>query len=117
VIHAVQEEEGAWVHTHGLCDFELAELEIRDIPRFLSKEAGSVLNEIAGYMLNSERPVRVDDLINLDPIGVVLVRRAVPRPGLVEDHYDHERWTVVDAPESMVHCELCRSSLAGTGSS
>ena len=113
-IHVVQADT-AWVHTHGLQDFGLAELEIRDVPRFLGMLAGRLLNDVADYMLNPERPVLVNDLIEIDDMGFVQVVPAVPQQGLIPGHYDHERWTVIDAPLSLCRCETCEAKARAYG--
>jgi hypothetical protein len=114
VIDAVQAET-AWVHTHGLRELGLPELEIRDVPRFMSAFAGELLNEIADYLLDPERPVRVGDLIELEPMGLIQLVPAEPQEYIIEGHYDHERWAIVDAPLEMCRCPVCQAKAKAPG--
>jgi hypothetical protein len=98
-----------WVHTHGLQALGLPELEIRGVaPRFLMPAAAMLLSNIADYMVNGGRRVAVGDAMVLDELTFVRVARAEPIPGEA-DHYQHERWTVLEVPESC--CPLCDDSV------
>ena len=99
-----------WVHTHGLEALGLPELELRGVtPRFLMPAAAMLLSNIADYMANGGRRVAVGDAMVLDELTFVRVARAEPIPGEA-DHYRHERWTVLEVPESC--CPLCDESAA-----
>jgi hypothetical protein len=109
-IHGVYEDDGLWMHTHGLADHGLPELEIRGLPRFFFVEGGSLLNALADYLLNEPRPVKPFDYISLDgPRGgtlIQLVPAEVREP--ITGHYDHPRLTVQDPPpELCCDCDIC----------
>lgn len=56
-IHEVSEDEDDsmfWVHTHGLRQFELPELEVRHVPPDLVGPTGSFLNGMGEWMLSGE---------------------------------------------------------------
>ena len=98
-------EAGGWVHTHGLEEFGLPELEIRSVPHvFLLPCAAVIVTEVADYLLNGERPVALGDSLVLDDMTFLRVCKLGPLPDHA-DHYVHERWTIVDVPPS--YCPLC----------
>src|SRR5258706_7858742 len=46
-----------WPHTHGMDAHGLPELELRDIPGFLARDAGAILRQVCDYLMTSEKPV------------------------------------------------------------
>lgn len=94
-IHFVQTgEHKGWVHTHGLCDFDIPELEIRGVPTFLMEAAAGILQTIALTTLNAEPgAVKLREDV---ATSAVTVFRLVKLPLLDEDAHPGERWTVVE---------------------
>jgi hypothetical protein len=92
-----------WVHTHGMADLGLPELEIRGIHDFLAEDAARLLKEVCGYMQTSERPVRLGETMSTGPRTAFRFVKAALIPGN-EDHYDDERWQLVDIERS---CDCC----------
>jgi len=105
-VHIVTEETGIWAHTHGLAAYGLPELEVRDAPSYLATPAGTLLNAVADYLLNSGKTVRVGEGIRVDGYGTLTLEAAVPQVPFA-DHYDHERWTVRSVPFGEL-CECCQ---------
>lgn len=96
---------GGWVHTHGLEQFGLPELEIRSVSHvLLLPSAAVILTEVADYLLNGERPVAAGDALVLGDMTFLRLCRLSPLSDH-PDHYVYERWAVVDVPESF--CPLC----------
>jgi hypothetical protein len=115
MIHLVAEPTGVWAHTHGLQKFGLPELEIRDVPTFLSRPAGDLLNAVADYLLNSGKTVRLGELLQADGFGLMQFVTREPKVPFV-DHYDHERWTLVSAAPEMCACDVCDARRKAEGS-
>lgn len=118
-VHVVADGDGAggWVHTHGLAAFGLPELEIRGIqPPYLAPVAGHILTEIADYLLNGSAEVCLGDTMDLGLGSCVRFERSEPLASQ-PDHYERERWSVVDMPPPT--CGLCealeQSELGPTG--
>lgn len=109
VIHAVPEEGGLWIHTHGLRDRALPELELRAVPTWMMRPGTRLLNAIADYLIRPEKAVFAGDVFDVPGFGMVQLTEAEPREPIA-DHYDHERWTVVNAPEESHPCECCRAA-------
>jgi hypothetical protein len=104
-----------WVHTHGLAEHGKPELEIRNVPGFLSAAACDVLNDFSGYLLNeATTPLLAGQLVSLGPHSILV---AVAHPdesaGYERSHYDGcVRLTLIDAPSSPCDCAECRRELA-----
>lgn len=104
VIHCITEEPHCgWMHTHGMAELGLPELEIRSVPLFLSPDAANLLNHIAQYMydgkngLNDARPVKLGQRLGVGPMQIVQFVKLMPIPG-EEDHYANECWALSDSP-------------------
>ncbi len=50
-----------WVHTHGMDEYGLPELEIRDVPGFLAEDAARLLNHVCDYMLDSGNVIKLGE--------------------------------------------------------
>src|SRR5579859_3731276 len=107
-IHCVTDGQDtkAWVHTHGMSDHGLPELEIRSIPTFLSHEAATILTELGEYLSNTDMTVTLGTHLILWDDVIVSFRQSVPIPG-EEDHFKDERWELIDVPVGCL-CERCR---------
>ncbi len=106
-IHSVARSDGLWIHTHGLLEHELPELEIRGAPTWAMEPGAKLLNHLADYLANPEKPVLPGHLVEVPGYGILQLVRAEPQDP-IDDHYDHERWAVVSAPEAC-ECEFCRA--------
>lgn len=93
-----------WVHTHGMADLGLPELEARQIPRYLMQPTAHLLWTIAEYMLDSDRPVLLGDTMHAEGYGKVTLRKLAPYCDY-PSHYADERWAIVD--EGPPLCECC----------
>lgn len=117
VLHYLTEGPGrGWLHTHGLAVHGKPELEIRDVPSFLRRAAGALLNDVAGYLLNdATKPLVAGALIHLDEWTTVQV---VAGEGDAEAGYDPAhyesvvRFTVVDPPDTGCECAECAREAA-----
>lgn len=107
-IHVVRLDDGAWAHTHGMEKFGKAELEIKGIPLFLASLTGMILNQTCDYMLNSGKPVLVNEVIKIGSSTFRLVE-SEPEAAHYDGHYDHARWELVD-PDSFSYsfCDSCK---------
>jgi hypothetical protein len=105
-VHVVADETSVWAHTHGLEAFGLPELEVRDAPTYLATPAGTLLNAVADYLLNSGRAVRLGEGIRVDGYGTLTLEVAVPQERFA-DHYERVRWTVRSLPVDVM-CECCQ---------
>ncbi|MCZ7686469.1 MAG: hypothetical protein M5U28_50025 [Sandaracinaceae bacterium] len=110
-IHAILEGDEIWIHTHGLAERGLPELEIRRVPTWAKRPAARLLNALADYLVSPDKPVHVGEMIEVDGFGALQLVRAEPREPIA-DHYDHERWAVVSAPEACP-CAYCQASAGG----
>ena len=91
-----------WIHTHWVRDEGFPELEIRDVPMFLSGPAARLLNGVCEYMLRTGR--RVEEGETMSSSGAVFrFVRPEPMPGN-EDHYEGKRLQIVDLE---VPCSFC----------
>ncbi len=105
------DETTGWVHTHGMHELGLPELEIRNVsPPFLMVEAGRLLNHVAQYMLDSAKPVRLGDTLQFGkhPAESLRFVKLPEIPG-EELHHQSERWTLVADPGSC-SCDACRAN-------
>lgn len=107
-IHSVTEADEVWIHTHGLREHGLPELEIRGAPTWTVSPGATLLNALADYLVSPARPVRVGDVIRVDGFGMLKLVSAEPREPYL-DHYDSERWAVVSAPEAASLCPCCEA--------
>ena len=108
-IHCVSSGEPTkgWVHTHGMAEYGLPELEIRDVPVFLCTPAGVLLRKVCDYMLDSGETVLLGDHMAFDKHTVFSFRNATPIPG-EEAHFDVERWELTEAP-GLCPCDECQA--------
>jgi hypothetical protein len=109
IIHSVVATGGTvWLHTHGLNNLGLAELEIRDTPLVLVGPACLLINETAAYMLlakNTDHPVHEGDTLQT---GLTLIRFGKARPYMERDHYVDERWELKGILPRGWGCSDCR---------
>src|SRR3954469_8897153 len=83
-----------WIHTHWNRGEGFPELEIRDVPMFLSKPAADLLNRVCDYMLRTGKRVQAGE--TMSSTGAVF-RFVMPEPiPDNEDHYEGERLQIVD---------------------
>jgi hypothetical protein len=99
-------ETKGWVHTHGMDQFGLPELEIRNVPAFLAVHAAAILRTVCDYMIDSGKKVALAETMAISDQSVVRFEKAEPMVGQ-ENHYDTERWQIVEAE--------CRCSDCGAG--
>jgi hypothetical protein len=114
-IHMVTEGEGTlgWVHTHGMHVLDLPELEVRNVPLFLSADAGKLLNLVAQYLFDGKygyedaKPVNLGEVMATGPFQRFKFVKLDPIPGQAE-HYEVERWTLSDEPmRTLCHAPGC----------
>jgi hypothetical protein len=106
LIHNVfGDEEGHWLHTHGLEEMGLPELEIRNVPSYFVDAAANHLRQVSQYMQEPDVFVKLGETVQVGPNSVARLVQAEPLPGN-EDHYESERW--VFRPVSMI-CSECGS--------
>ena len=103
-IHHVS--ENGWVHTHGLDQFGLPELEIRNVPPMFAEAAAQILQEVGEYLREPGVVVKSGETMAVSPHTAFRLVAAEPISGN-EDHYEVERWELV--PFEQV-CECCGCS-------
>jgi hypothetical protein len=104
-----------WVHTHGLADVGLPELEMRGVSLVLGSAAAKLLEDIAEYMLNEPKPIRAGHTMGL---GLARFRFeegvADDANGFDTNHFDDvTRLSVVELEPAAYGCYVCE---AETGS-
>jgi hypothetical protein len=99
-----------WIHTHGMDQHGLPELEMRDIPNFLGEYAADLLEQVCDYMLESGMTIRLGETMAISSRTQFRFVLPVPIPGH-EDHYATERWQIVDVECCCENCGLKPSEL------
>lgn len=70
-----------WMHTAGLVEFGLPELELRDVPALYLGGAGDVLNRWGYYMVTLGQVIKAGERIAADgPIPLTLIATGSPDP-------------------------------------
>ncbi len=103
-------EAGHWLHTHGMAERGLPELEIRGVPSYLADFAGRALRQVCEYMQEPGVKVRLGETMQIGPNSVVRFEKLPPITGS-EDHYEVERWAF--APVGMTCAECGESACTG----
>ena len=82
VVHSILDGEltKGWLHTHGMCEYDLPELEVRQIPQFMVPDAYRMLRQICDYMLTSTNPILPEQTMELGHVRVAFVT-PTPIPG------------------------------------
>jgi hypothetical protein len=109
-IHYVFDLEG-WLHTNGLDELGLPELEMRHVPAFLMEDGARLLRHVAGYFIDKEKPVKVGETMQTSPM--TRFRFVLPQPLRgQEEHYAPytERWQIVAIEP---HCNCCGQAPSG----
>lgn len=101
VVHHVI--ESGWVHTHGLDQLGLPELEIRNVPPMFAEAAARILREVSEYLQEPGVVVKSGETMAVSPHTKFRFVTAEPISG-DEDHYDVERWELVSLAQV---CECC----------
>src|SRR5690606_2915756 len=93
------EPGGLWIHTHGL----------RGAPTYLGEPAGSEAPPLPGGLPGRAGEARAAGARDRGRRlrGPQLVEAEPPEP--IADHYDHERRSVVSAPEDYCPREVCKA--------
>ena len=109
------EETLGWIHSHGMGQFGLPELEMKHVPLFLMAPAAELLNHIAQCVYDakdSDHPILLGHNFATDRYTVVRFVKAKPIPG-DEAHYAYEVWEVVaDMGYYAKVCGPCNSTHA-----
>jgi hypothetical protein len=106
VHHITDGKAYGWVHTHGLAKHNQPELEIRHIPLFMGPAATIILNNIADYMLNGGGELKLGQTIKLGPRTAAKLAKLPPITSAL-NHYQEERWALVDLEELKGKCSCC----------
>jgi hypothetical protein len=96
--------EDGWLHSHGMADHGMPELEMRGIPAFLADQAADLLRQACRRMIESGRPGRPGDTLVLSPRVRLRLVEARPEPG--DDHAPVRRLEVVDAGTACGCCGM-----------
>lgn len=101
-IHLVTDGEAqlGWIHTHGMEEWGLPNLEIRGLPLFLGPAATSLLNHVASYMVGLKaegRRVELGERMGTGPMEIFQFVELPPIKG-DEAHFEHPRWALSDEP-------------------
>jgi len=97
------ENTKGWVHSHGMDQQGLPELEMRNVPAFLVEAAADILRETCKYMIESGNKVSLGETMAVSDRTVFRFVHANPIPGQ-ENHFEAERWQIVEV-EGL--CEEC----------
>lgn len=105
-IHMVTDgPHSGWVHTHGLAELGLPELELRAVPLLFGASAGRLLNHVAQYLYDGKHgidgagPVTLGQTMATEPYCRFKFVKLAPLPG-DEEHFRVERWSLSDEPMS-----------------
>ena len=106
-IHCVMDgaETKGWIHTHGMANKGLPELEIRDSPAFLYEASARILLEVCDYMLDSGKAVKAGVTMGIWDRTEFRFVKAGPIPG-EEGHYDVERLQIVEMEGCCDECKI-----------
>jgi hypothetical protein len=95
------DEQLGWIHTHGMEEWDLPNLEIRGVPLFLGSAATSLLNHVATYMVEikeeEDRKVQLGERMQTGPMAIFQFVELPPIKG-DEAHFEHPRWSLSDEP-------------------
>ncbi len=95
------DEQLGWIHTHGMEEWDLPNLEIRGVPLFLGPEAASLLNHVATYMVGikeeEDRRVQLGERMQIGPMAIFQFVELPPIKG-DEAHFEYPRWALSDEP-------------------
>ena len=94
-----------WVHTHGMEEFGLPELEIRDCPAFLAESAVHLMRSVCDYMHTTGKAVRAGDNMRITDRTTFTFAIPEPMPGS-DDHYKVERLQIVDIDQQSCDGDL-----------
>lgn len=98
-VHATPEHEGKglWMHTHGMAELNHPDLEMRNIPAFLSPHACSLLNEICDYVINGGGiRIKAGERMQVGDLSRFQFMVAGPKSDEEKGHYETPRLEVVD---------------------
>jgi hypothetical protein len=87
----------------GMDRLGLPELEMREVPAFLSEAAANILRHACDYMIDSGKTVVVDETMAVSPRTAFRFVKAKPIPGQ-DDHYETERWQIVEIECQCAEC-------------
>ncbi len=99
-----------WVHTHGMAEIGLPELEVREVPSFLAEAAARLLQTVCRYMQEPGVVVRLGETMAVSDHTRFRFVRALPIPG-EEDHYEVERWQLAEIELRCDECGLTRTEM------
>lgn len=97
------DESGHWLHTHGMAELGLPELEIRAVPSYLADFAGRALRLVCEHMQEPGVKVRLGETMQIGPNSVVRFEKLSAIPGS-EDHYEVERWAFAAVGMTCAEC-------------
>jgi hypothetical protein len=97
-----------WLHTHGMQELNLPELEMRNVPSMLVEAAALLLKEVCAYMQQPDIVVRLGETMAVSDQTRFRFVKADPIPG-EEGHYEHERWQLAEIDSC---CDACRLNQA-----
>jgi len=86
-----------WVHTHGLAQLGLPELEIRGVPAFLGAAASRLLVEVANHLAEGKDTAEAGVLIQLDKQPAIRLDALGPTDDYDADHFQAVRFCLMDA--------------------
>jgi hypothetical protein len=97
-----------WLHTHGMQEIGLPELEMRNVPSMFVEAAERLLKEVCAYMQRPDVVVRLGETMAVSDQTRFRFVKPAPIPGQ-EGHYEHERWQLAEIDSS---CDACRLAQA-----
>ncbi len=112
--HVTDGPAKGWLHTHGLAEHGIPELEIRNVPLFLGPVAAALVNDVCDYLLNdAPLPLEAGQSMSCGTSTLHFVA-AQPDPagGYDAAHYRDVRLLIVDPPDTEGACEECARELA-----
>lgn len=97
----------SWYHTQGMRLFGLPELEIVGVPRYLYLAVGSLLNEIADYMINKDGVVSAGQTMQVGPSPPCMFIESPGREEIDSAWYDGKEVLRIVDFEGNVGCAAC----------
>ena len=98
-----------WIRTEGMYKFNLPELEIVGIPRFMYSFAGMILNNVADYMINGDGEIKAGEKMAIGHMIAPFLFEESPQTDTDPDWYEGRTvLRLVDAGDP-IPCSKCAS--------
>lgn len=109
LVAVVLEDGTGWLHTAGMEEYDLPNLEMRDIPLFLVESAATLMNHIAEYFHHAKEhsiELGLGHTITVSSRTKVHLVQMDPFEGK-EQMYERPFWGLVSDPSMHHVCDSC----------